>query len=85
MIQKPRACRRVFVVKQYTPDLYRWTPPCNQKKVKTTGNPFRMANYGCTAIAGTQGQDWVTTYTYDILILGYQQQRSAYMACDYVV
>jgi hypothetical protein len=72
-------------MKQYTPDLYRWTPPCNQKKVKISGNAARMPIYGCTAIAGTQGQDWVTTYTYDILIVDYQQERSAYMACDYVV
>lgn len=84
MIGKQKHCQRVFVVKQYTPDLYRWSPPCNQKKVKISGNAARMPLYGCTAIAGTQGQDWVTTYTYDLLIVDYQQQRSAYMACDYV-
>ncbi len=81
---KPRTCRHVYVNKQYTPDLYTWTPPCFEKKKKISSNTRQNGGNGCTAIAGTQGQDWVTTYVYDILIIDYQQQRLAYMACDYV-
>lgn len=82
---KNNSCNRVFVMKQYTSDLFRWVPPCNQKKIKISGNASRQALYGCTAFAGTNGQDWNTTYVYNVVVLDYQQQRIAYVACDYVM
>lgn len=84
-IVKRRECR-TFVYKTYTPNLYKWSPPCerftpNEDKYTTK----RVAPYFCNATPGSQGQDWITTYVYTLFVtpIG-EQQKLAYVECDYV-
>lgn len=62
--------------------LYIWSPPPNSV------NPNQKEKYAkpsfCNAKKYSQGQDWVTTYVYDKVIVNEQQERSAYVECDYV-
>lgn len=37
----------------------------------------------CNAIPGTQGQDWTTTYSYDLTVPDGVAQKLAYVECDY--
>lgn len=77
---KPK--KKVFVLKTYGASLYKWSPlPTNYKKTKTMN---KERPFFCNAIPGSQGQDWNTTYVYNIDILKFKQQRLAYVECDYV-
>jgi hypothetical protein len=86
MLPRRDRCRRVFVSKGYLPQLYKWSPGCetynplegNVDKVKIINPSF------CDATPGSQGQDWINTYVYNISMLNYERQRLAYVACDYV-
>lgn len=73
--------KQVFTSKTYGAQLYKWSPESNQKKVvKPNSKPFY-----CNAIPFSQGQDWITSYVYDITITDKgEQQKIAYVACDYV-
>jgi len=61
--------------------VFTWSPnPTDLGKQKTQHKkPFY-----CNAVAGSQGQDWVTTYAYDLLVVNSQQEHSAYVECGYV-
>lgn len=81
--------RGKYGIKQYNVELYTWSP----EKYPFTDNKSR-ASFGiqvipipiyCNALPGTQGQDWVTSYDYNIVVTSGAVQRLAYMACDYVV
>jgi hypothetical protein len=77
---KPK--KKVFVLKMYGADLYRWSPlPTNYSKTKTRN---KERPFFCNAYPNTQGQDWNTTYVYNVGILKFKQQRLAYVECDYV-
>jgi len=60
-----------------------WSPPKNNfgpnKNIKKYVKP-----YFCNATKYSQGQDWITTYVYDRVIVDGEQQHSAYVECDYV-
>lgn len=73
--------KKVFTKKTYGAQLYKWSPiPTNKQVNKPTQKPFF-----CSAKPNSQGQDWITTYVYDVVInSNNQQERSAYVACDYV-
>ena len=74
--------KKIFVLKTYGSSLYKWSPiPTNivKKKVSEKVRPFF-----CNATPGSDGQDWNTTYVYNIRTVKYRQQRSAYVECDYV-
>lgn len=80
-----KSCNKIFTLKTYGADLQKWSPDCvvyNKKQPNGTGTNKRP--YYCNAFAGSQGQDWVTTYTYNMVVVNYQQERQAYVACDYV-
>ena len=79
----PNRCNRVFVSKSYEADLYRWSPACNQIKKKITEKGI-VNPYYCSATAGSQGQDWISTYVYTLVVVNHQQQRLAYVECGYV-
>lgn len=69
-----------FTLKTYGAQLYSWSPESSTKKVVKSQKPFY-----CNASAGSQGQDWVTSYVYNISVTpNGQQERLAYVACDYV-
>ena len=77
---------KVFTAKGYGVNLYKWSPQSSDKKggarISKAGK-FQKP-YFCNALPGSQGEDWITTYTYNIVILNGLQQRIAYVACDYV-
>jgi len=82
--------KKIFVRKSYLPQLYKWSPgtttyiPNVANKTKIGGAGGNVKPSFCNATAGSQGQDWTTTYVYNITVVNYEQQRSAYVECDYV-
>jgi hypothetical protein len=78
--------KKVFVQKTYSAQLYKWSPDTTiVKKNKDNNNGKSNGKpYYCTATPNSQGEDWITTYCYNIVVLNGQQQRIAYVACDYV-
>ena len=74
--------KKVFIRKGVGPNLYKWSPiPNNFERKPAVGN--RRA-YFCDARPNTQGQDWISTYSYNIVLVNSEQHRVAYVACDYV-
>lgn len=80
-------CKKVFVGKGYQPQLYKWSPGC-QTFQKNVGNIFNnggnITPTFCDATDGSQGEDWVTTYVYNISLEDFMQKRKAYVSCGYV-
>ena len=74
--------KKVFTLKSGGFDLYKWSPLPNDitKKKSVAG----AKPYFCNATAGSQGQDWISTYSYNMLVINSQQERIAYVECDYV-
>jgi len=73
------AIKKQFTLKTFGAKLYKWSPIPVSKNIFNNKRP-----YFCNATAGSQGQDWVTTYTYNLVVVGSTQKRLAYVACDYV-
>jgi hypothetical protein len=73
-----------FGMKQYTWDLYTWTPDRSIKK--TNLQSPKVKNSFCNATAGSQGEDWITTYVYTSTINKFNGLvvHSAYVECGYV-
>jgi len=74
--------KKVFTQKTYGSNLYKWSPlPNDNTKAKERGGkrPFY-----CNAIPYSQGQDWITTYSYNIAVVDGEQEKLAYVECDYV-
>ena len=71
--------KKKYTLKTYGSQLYKWSPLPFNKNIRKDEKPFY-----CSATAGSQGQDWVTTYSFNILVNDGIQSRLAYVACDYV-
>lgn len=73
--------KKVFTAKTYGAQLYKWSPIPSDKKIsRNQEKPFY-----CNASPNSQGQDWITTYVYNMAVAANgQQERLAYVACDYV-
>ena len=63
--------------------LYKWSPGSSDKKA-IKNSAIGVSNYFCSAPLGSQGNDFIVTYTYDVVIVGGQVERHAYVQCDYV-
>lgn len=77
--------KKVFV--QSRPNggaLYQWSPPPNDVGGNRQIKKGNEKPYYCSATPYSQGQDWVTTYVYDVNVVNYEQHRDAYVECDYV-
>ena len=74
--------KKVFTLKSGGFDLYKWSPLPNDisKKKSVAG----AKPYFCNATSGSQGQDWISSYCYTIFLNVGQQERLAYVECDYV-
>jgi hypothetical protein len=74
--------RGCYAIKTYGNYLYTWCPeaPTYSNKGKGMGD---KKSY-CDALPSSQGQDWICTYVYNISVLNGEQQRLAYVECDYV-
>jgi hypothetical protein len=77
-------CHKVFVKKTYQAQMYKWTPNCPDFTQKGNQQGKGGQPYYCTATAGSQGQDWTTSYVYTLLIVNSQAEHLAYVECDYV-
>ena len=62
--------------------MYMWSPLPNDLTKKPSGNIQKP--FYCDAVGGSQGQDWVSTYVYELLVINNETKRLAYVACDYV-
>ena len=67
-------------MKTYGANLYKWSPQPNQKIIKQ--KPQRP--FYCNAIAGSNGQDWISTYAFITVIINDILEKQAYVECDYV-
>jgi hypothetical protein len=67
--------------KTYNSQVFVWSPGSDNKKVNPKNENKRP--YFCNATYRSQGQDWVTSWTYDLLVVNYIQERSAYVECGY--
>jgi hypothetical protein len=73
-------CKNTFVLKTFGSKLYKWCPPPNESK-KTLKQP---KPYFCTAVAGSNGQDWISTYVYNAVVINNILEKQAYVECGYV-
>ena len=75
--------KRTFTLKTYGAKLYVWSPSdyASESKRKDSGG---RRPYYCSATPGSQGQDWITTYVYNLTVVNGQQEKLGYVACDYV-
>lgn len=78
--------KKVFIRKSGAngASLYKWSPIDDNKKA-TKVDARLKSNYFCSTPLGTQGNDFIVTYTYNIVIVGAELTRTAYVQCDYVV
>jgi hypothetical protein len=69
------------VLKTYGANKYKWSPEkVDKNKTQNNDNKFY-----CNAISGSQGQDWISTYSYIINITENGiKEKIAYVECDYV-
>ena len=75
--------RKVFVRKngnQQGGTLYKWTPFDNEKKRRLKAEEV----FFCVTPLGSQGNDFISTYSYTVVLDGGEVKRSAYVQCDYV-
>ncbi len=74
--------KKEFSRKPYDKFLYKWSPDDDIKK-----NPNKIDGirpYFCNAQPRSQGEDWITTYVYEIVNTNGKIKRIAYVECDYV-
>lgn len=74
--------KKIFSRKPYNSFLYKWSPDTTSLKSKITlqnGLPTF-----CNALPFSQGEDWVTTYTYNFSVVNGMEHHGAYVECDYV-
>jgi len=71
--------KKVFTLKTFGAELYKWSPMDADKPKTNNKKPFF-----CNATPNSQGQDWITSYTYELKVVNGIQERIAYVACDYV-
>ena len=75
--------RGKFTLKTYQSNLYTWSPDTNIDKTNKLYDKTKQKNY-CTAIPYSQGEDWVSTYSYDTSFDNGVLKKIAYVECDYV-
>ena len=61
--------------------VYRWKPLPNQVAKKTDVNRIQRDLY-CDAVAGSQGEDFITTYVYNLAIVDDRIAKFAYVECN---
>jgi len=78
--------KKIIVSKSLGAEIYQWKVIPNSKtKSNVSGNGMinNNRNSFCNATPYSQGQDWTTTYAYDLLVINGIQERSAYVECGY--
>lgn len=62
-------------------DLYKWSPGAPEKKAK---KGRASAKYFCVSPNGSQGNDFISNYSYVIVVVNGVAERHPYVQCDYV-
>jgi hypothetical protein len=75
---------KVFIQKSVGGLLYKWSPTPNNFSKNKSNNKQNQRPFYCDAISGSQGQDWITTYVYNLEVVNSKQAHFAYVECDYV-
>lgn len=76
--------KKKFVQKPGGPRLYIWSPQdYDPNKYKLVGSSGNLTN-ACTALAGTNGEDYIVKYVYDKEFVNNKEIRLAYVECGYV-
>lgn len=77
--------KKKFVQKPIGGRLFIWSPPnydpANYKLVGRTSSTLTNA---CTALAGTNGEDYIVKYVYDKEFVNNKEVRLAYVECGYI-
>jgi hypothetical protein len=88
---RPLKSQKVFVRKTGNFNLYTWSPDPNNFKKKLNEPSILLTqkpndlNF-CSATPGRPiGFDFITTYSYNIIVINGINYNSAYVECDYVV
>lgn len=82
--------KKIFTRKQYGGSVYKWSPEttivkkCDKCNSSNIMNDDKIIKKICNAIRFTQGEDWLTTYCYDLVFINGKYHRLAYVECDYV-
>lgn len=63
--------------------LYKWSPDTSIQKNPNNNNIG--GGYFCSTPIGTQGEDNVVTYTYNVVVVLGLPVKTPYVQCDYVV
>ena len=73
--------KKVFVLKQYCANKYKWSPETSLNISQEIINNGKKPYY-CNTVLGF---DWISTYCYNVEIQSNNiVQRLAYVECDYV-
>lgn len=75
--------KKKFSRKPYDKFLYKWSPDDDIKKNPNKSDSGKRP-YFCKAKPRSQGEDWITTYVYEIVNTKGIIKRIAYVECDYV-
>ena len=62
--------------------LYKWSPDTSVKK--NTNKKVIGKKYFCVTPNGSQGNDFISTYSYVIVVINGETHREAYVQCGYV-
>jgi len=76
--------KKIFIRKngsQKGGNLYKWSPGESDKKNKKSK---KISQYFCVTPLGEQGNDFISTYSYVIVLEAGQIKKLAYVQCDYV-
>jgi len=65
-------------------NLYKWSPDTTNKR--KPGNKAKPVGkrYFCVAPNGSQGNDFISTYSYVVVVINGETHREAYVQCGYV-
>lgn len=65
-------------------NLYKWSPDVSTKKKSKEVSVGNIKKYFCVTPNGSQGNDFQSTYSYVVVIVGGETERQAYAQCGYV-
>lgn len=72
----------VFFRKPTSDILYTWSPDTSINKPVRKGNGRNA--YFCTATPGSNGEDWISGYIYNLIVVDGKQKKLAYVECNYI-
>lgn len=75
---------KVFARKPYSGRLYKWGVMNEDKKAKKESGQGKVVKISCNATANSQGEDFITGYVFERVVINSVVHQYAYVECDYV-